>query len=160
MCWWVVPGARAVGYRRSMEAGRRHHPPAFDALEEEAAGLGARVARARLHGARGLWDSGARTIWIEAAYSDAWAAPVLAHELEHVRRGHTGPQGPGIERLIDERVARLFVDPVRYARAEGLVGPDPVLIADELGLPAWVVRAFCLPRAGAGFEQAPAFLPA
>jgi len=160
LCWWVVPGARAVGYRRSMEAGRRHHPPAFDALEEEAAGLGARVARARLHGARGLWDSGARTIWIEAAYSDAWAAPVLAHELEHVRRGHTGPQGPGIERLIDERVARLFVDPVRYARAEGLVGPDPVLIADELGLPAWVVRAFCLPRAGAGFEQAPAFLPA
>ena len=143
-----------------MEADRHHLPPAFDALEEEAAGLGACVARARLHGARGLWDCAARTIWIEAAYSDAWAAPVLAHELEHVRRGHTGPQGPGIERLIDERVARLFVDPVRYARAEGLVGPDPVLIADELGLPAWVVRAFRLPRARAGFEQTPAFLPA
>lgn len=125
-----------------MEAGRRHRPPTFDALEEESASLGARVARARLHGARGLWDSEARTIWIEAVYSDAWAAPVLAHELEHVKRGDSGPQGPGVERLIDERVARLFVDPVRYARAEGLVGPDPVLIADELGLPAWVVRAW------------------
>ena len=125
-----------------METGRRHRPPTLDALEEEAAGLGARVARARLHGARGLWDSEARTIWIEAAYSDAWAAPVLAHELEHVKRGDAGPQRLGVERLIDERVARLFVDPVRYARAEGLVGPDPVLIADELGLPAWVVRAW------------------
>ena len=143
-----------------MEADRHHLPPAFDVLVEEAVGLGARVERARLRGARGLWDCAARTIWIEAAYSDAWAAPVLAHELEHVRRGHTGPQGPGIERLIDERVARMFVDPVRYARAEGLVGPDPVLIADELGLPAWVVRAFRLPRARAGFEQTPAFLPA
>ena len=100
-----------------MEAGRHHLPPAF---EEEAVGLGARVARARLHGARGLWDPVARTIWIEEAYSDAWAALVLAHELEHVRRGDASPQLLGVERMIDERVSRRFIDPGQYARAESL----------------------------------------
>lgn len=125
-----------------MEAGRHHLPPAFDALEEEAVGLGVRVARARLHGARGLWDPAARTIWIEAAYSDAWAAPVLAHELEHVRRGDAGPQLLGVERMIDERVSRRFIDPGQYARAESLIGPAPALIAEELDVPAWVVEAW------------------
>lgn len=67
-----------------MEAGRHHLPPAFDALEEEAVGLGARVASARLHGARGLWDPAVRTIWIEAAYSDVWVAPVLGYRTLRV----------------------------------------------------------------------------
>lgn len=50
--------------------------------------------------------------------------------------------GPGVERLIDEHVARRFIDPAQYARAERILGPDPVLIADELDLPPWVVEAW------------------
>ena len=125
-----------------MEAGRHHLPPAFDVLEEEAVGLGARVGRARLQGARGVWDPVARTIWIVEAYSDAWAALVLAHELEHVRRGDASPQLLGVERMIDERVSRRFIDPGQYARAESLIGPAPALIAEELDLPTWVVEAW------------------
>ena len=114
----------------------------YDRLCSEAAGLGVTVHRTRLRGAHGHWDHRTRTIWIDCTYSEAWCAPTLAHELEHVRRGDSGPQRLGVERLIDEHVARRFIDPGRYARAESLVGPDPDLIADELDLPPWVVEAW------------------
>lgn len=125
-----------------MEAGRHHLPPTFDALEEEAVGLGARVESAHLEGRDGGWDPAAGTIWIDMGLGERAAAAVLAHELEHVRRGDVGPQLLGVERMIDERVSRRFIDLGQYARAESLTGPAPALIAEELDLPAWVVEAW------------------
>ncbi|QPK81152.1 hypothetical protein G7Y41_08945 [Schaalia sp. ZJ405] len=100
------------------------------------------VVRAHLTGAAGLWDAETGTIYIDSALSDAEAAPVLAHELIHVRRGDTCSQSERAERLIDERVAAMFVEVDGYAYAEQLYPGDAVSIADELSLPAWVVEAF------------------
>ena len=117
-------------------------PPTLVRLVDEAMREGVRVEHARLEGREACWDPTTGTIWIDAGLGERAAAAALAHELEHVRRGDAGPQRLGVERLIDEHVARRFVDPGRYARAEGLVGPDPALIADELDLPPWVVEAW------------------
>ena len=96
-------------------------PPTFVRLVDEALREGVRVEHARLEGREACWDPTAGSVWIDA---------------------HPLAQGLVVERLIDEHVARRFVDPGRYARAESLVGPDPDLIADELDLPPWVVEAW------------------
>ncbi len=117
-------------------------PPTFVRLVDEALREGVRVEHARLEGREACWDAASGIVWIDAGLGERAAAAALAHELEHVRRGDSGPQRLGVERLIDEHVARRFVDPGRYARAEHVLGPDPALIADELDIPAWVVEAW------------------
>lgn len=114
----------------------------FVRLVDEAMREGVRVEHARLEGRDACWDPVTGAVWIDTGLGERAAAAALAHELEHVRRGDSGPQRLGVERLIDEHVARRFVAPARYARAERLVGPDPALIADELDLPAWVIEAW------------------
>ncbi|WLD80919.1 hypothetical protein QU668_04045 [Schaalia sp. HMT-877] len=117
-------------------------PPTFVRLVDEALREGVRVEYARLEGREACWDPTTGTVWIDAGLGERAAAAALAHELEHVRRGDSGPQRLGVERLIDEHVARRFIDPGRYALAERVLGPDPALIADELDLPPWVVEAW------------------
>ena len=126
-------GARSGGYPPSVRYESKITSPTFVRLVDEALREGVRVEHARLAGREACWDPTTGTVWIDAALGERAASAALAHELEHVRRGHAGPQPP---------VARRFVDPGRYARAEGLVGPDPALIADELDLPPWVVEAW------------------
>lgn len=116
--------------------------PTFVRLVDEALREGVRVEHARLEGREACWDAASGTVWIDAGLGERAASAALAHELEHVRRGDSGPQRLGVERLIDEHVARRFVDPGQYARAEHVLGPDPALIADELDLPSWVVEAW------------------
>ena len=84
----------------------------------------------------------ARTIWIDSRLSDAHAAPVLAHELIHARRGDECEQDEATERLIDERVAHAFIAPDQFAAAERIHGGDSWAIAEELDMPAWVVDAY------------------
>lgn len=117
-------------------------PPTFVCLVDEALREGVRVEHARLAGREACWDPTTGTVWIDAGLGERAASAALAHELEHVRRGDSGPQRLGVERLIDEHVARRFVDPAQYARAERVLGPDPALIADELDLPPWVIEAW------------------
>lgn len=100
------------------------------------------MCRGRLDGLRGLWCPDERRIWIDSRLCDRYAAPVLAHELTHVRRGDAGPQPRTVEELIDERVAVRYVDPAAYARAERIRGAYAGAIAEELDLPQWVIEAF------------------
>lgn len=139
-----APHADARGnlYPASVKYESTVTPPTLSSLVDEAMREGVRVESAHLEGREGCWDPTAGTVWIDARLGERAAAAALAHELEHARRGDAGPQRLGVERLIDEHVARRFIDPGLYARAEGLVGPDPDLLADELDLPAWVVEAW------------------
>ena len=90
------------------------------------------------------WDSQRRTIWIDDTIPEGsiYAACVLAHELEHARRGHNGHQGTLTENLIDEHVARQFVNPDTYKHLERIYGSLPGLIAEEMSLPVWVIHAW------------------
>lgn len=67
----------------------------------------------------------------------------LAHEYVHALRGHDGPQEPHIEARVDREAARLLISPAEYALAERLHEGNAVGIAEELGVPAWVVAAYC-----------------
>lgn len=116
--------------------------PTWDALLARCRGEGITVCRGRLDGWRGLWAPDHRQIWIDSRLCDQHAAPVLAHELTHVRRGDDGPQSRAVEEWIDERVATMYVDPMAYARAERYRGPYAACIADELDLPQWVIEAW------------------
>lgn len=135
-------GAQTNPYSTFMKHERNVTPPTFARLVDEAMCEGARVESAHLEGRDGCWDPAAETIWIDTSLGERAAAAVLAHELEHVRRGDAGPQLLEVEKMIDERVSRRFIDPGQYARAESLTGPAPALIAEELDLPTWVVEAW------------------
>ncbi|WP_414628641.1 ImmA/IrrE family metallo-endopeptidase [Trueperella sp.] len=63
----------------------------------------------------------------------------MAHEYVHATLGHDGPQEARIEARVDRRAARLLVSPADYVLAEHLYGCDVVAIAEELGVPVWVV---------------------
>lgn len=47
-----------------------------------------------------------------------------------------------MERCVDRQVARLLVSPAEYALAERLHEGNPVGIAEDLGVPVWVVEAY------------------
>lgn len=127
--------------------GVAHTPSMFhlsmDALLGAAAREGVSVYRSRLHVTRGVWVPARHSVWIDSRLCDDDAAPVLSHELHHVRRGDMSCDPSGAtDRLIDERVAREFIDPKAYARAERVRGPAAGCIADELNLPVWLVEAY------------------
>ena len=43
---------------------------------------------------------------------------------------------------MNRRAAKLLVSPVEYVLAENVYGGNVFLIAEELGLPEWVVKAY------------------
>lgn len=115
--------------------------PSYDHLLKDAAALKITVKRAHMNDL-GLYDHDAHTIWIHAALTDTHAAPVLAHELAHAYRGDNCAQPDHVEQAIDHRVARAFISDKEYAQLEAIYGGDTTMIADELGLPTWLVRAY------------------
>lgn len=117
-------------------------PPSMDALLATCRRERIDVYRIPLDGLFGAWELDTRSIWVDRRLSDRYAAPVLAHELIHAHRRDPGCQPTRVEEWIDERVARIYVDPAAYARAERIRGPYPGAIADELDLPQWVIEAW------------------
>lgn len=81
-------------------------------------------------------------IVIDSRPSAAAQRAALAHEYVHAILGHDGPQEPHIEARVDQHAARLLVSPAEYVMAERLYGCDVAAIAEELGVPVWVVVAY------------------
>lgn len=92
--------------------------PSFEALQREAARLGATIKLVRGFRLLGAWEADTGTIYIREGLSSPERECVLAHELEHAIRGDVGPQPPETEAHIDIEVARRFVDPWEYTCAE------------------------------------------
>lgn len=69
----------------------------------------------------GLWGAtdGEHTIWLDQRLGQVERRCTLAHELEHVRRGHRGCQDDATEGHVDRAAARWLL-------------PDPHLIAEAL----------------------------
>lgn len=60
---------------------------------------------------RGVWGltDGRRTIWMTRHLLQSQRRATLAHELEHIRRGHSGCQPPTIERQVRHHAARWLL---------------------------------------------------
>ncbi|WP_461004603.1 M78 family metallopeptidase domain-containing protein [Trueperella pyogenes] len=92
----------------------------------------------------GTYHHPTATIWLDYALASypRQALGVLAHEYVHALRGHDGPQSASMERCVDRQAARLLISPAEYALAERLHEGNAVGIAEELGVPVWVVVAY------------------
>ena len=101
-----------------ISAGAAFRQPSFEALQREAAQLGAQIKLVRGFRLLGAWEADTGTIYIREGLDSPERECVLAHELEHAIRGDVGPQSPETEAWIDVEVARRFVDPWEYTRAE------------------------------------------
>lgn len=99
-------------------AGTAFKQPSFEALQREAARLGAKIKLVRGFRLLGAWEADTGTIYIREGLPSPERECVLAHELEHAIRGDVGPQPPETEAWIDIEVARRFVDPWEYTCAE------------------------------------------
>lgn len=124
-----------------ISAGTAFKRPSFEALQREAARLGAQIKLVRDFRLLGAWEADTGTVYIREGLPSPERECVLAHELEHAIRGDVGPQSPEIEVWIDIEVARRFVDPWEYTCAEES-GGGVAQIAKSLDLPTWVVRAW------------------
>ena len=101
-----------------ISAGAAFRQPSFEALQREAARLGATIKLVRGFRLLGAWEADTGTIYIREGLPNPERECVLAHELEHAIRGDAGPQSPETEAWIDIEVARRFVDPWEYSCAE------------------------------------------
>ena len=124
-----------------ISAGTAFKRPSFEALQREAARLGAQIKLVRGFRLLGAWEADTGTIYIREGLPSPERECVLAHELEHAIRGDAGPQSPETEAWIDVEVARRFVDPWEYSCAEKARG-GVAQIAIALDLPTWVVQAW------------------
>lgn len=124
-----------------ISAGTAFKQPSFEALQREAARLGATIKLVRGFRLLGAWEADTGTIYIREGLPSPERECVLAHELEHAIRGDVGPQSPETEAWIDIEVARRFVDPWEYSCAEKARG-GVAQIAIALDLPTWVVQAW------------------
>ena len=101
-----------------ISAGTAFKRPSFEALQREAAQLGAKIKLVRGFRLLGAWEANTGTIYIREGLPSPERECVLAHELEHAIRGDVGPQPSEVEDWIDIEVSRRFVDPWEYTCAE------------------------------------------
>lgn len=90
----------------------------------------------------GAYIHAVKLIVIDTRQAEGHQLATLAHEYFHALRGDEGTQGKRVERLIDQRAARLLIDPFEYALAERLFEGDSAAIAEEAGFPVWVIDAY------------------
>lgn len=113
-------------------------------LDEAAPGL--TVATVRLPGDwEGLYCAATDTILIDERLTDIRRRCALVHELVHRAYGDdtsAGWAGAKAERRARVETARLLVSPAEYALAERTYGPDPWLIANELGVTVQVITDY------------------
>lgn len=85
-------------------------------------------------------------VWLRSGMSQVERRCVLAHELEHVRRGHTSCQPDSVESTVQSAAARyLLPDP--HVVAEALVwARDMAEAADALWVTERVLRHRLDPR--------------
>lgn len=81
-------------------------------------------------------------IWMRPDLSQVERRCALAHELEHVRRGHRGCQPAEVEARVDHHAARFLLPDIRHV-ADALVwsAGDASEAADVLWVTRWMLAA-------------------
>lgn len=83
-----------------------------------------------------------RAITLRVGMDDVTTLCSLAHELGHAHYGDPPGHHGAHEIRADQFAARILVSPVEYATAEALYGPQPSLIAHELGVTVKVLKTW------------------
>ena len=94
----------------------------------------------RLDGERLAASDGRCTIWLDPRQRQAQRRCSLAHELEHLARGHHGCQPPAIEREVEEAAARVLITLDDLLAALAWTS-DPAELAEELSVDAAMLSA-------------------
>lgn len=104
----------------------------------------ARGYRIRWHrgGPKAAWLPHKRTITLRVGMDDVTTLCSLAHELGHAHYGDPPGHHGAHELRADRFAARILVSPTEYATAEALYGPQPSLIAHELGVTVKVLKTW------------------
>lgn len=81
-------------------------------------------------------------IWVDSRLSQVERRSALAHELEHLHRGHRGCQPEPVERVVESAAARRLIPNVhRLADALVCAGHDLHVAAEELWVDVRTLRA-------------------
>lgn len=113
----------------------------LDALIDVAQARGYRI-RWHRGGPKAAWLPHKRTITLRVGMDDVTTLCSLAHELGHAHYGDPPGHHGAHELRADRFAARILVSPVEYATAEELYGPQPSLIAHELGVTVKVLKTW------------------
>lgn len=112
-----------------------------DALIDVAQARGYRI-RWHRGGPKAAWVPHKRTITLRVGMDDVTTLCSLAHELGHAHYGDPPGHHGAHELRADRFAARILVSPTEYATAEALYGPQPSLIAHELGVTVKVLKTW------------------
>lgn len=113
----------------------------LDALIDVAQARGYRI-RWHRGGPKAAWVPHKRTITLRVGMDDVTTLCSLAHELGHAHYGDPPGHHGAHELRADRFAARILVSPTEYAAAESIFGPQPSLIAHELGVTVKVLKTW------------------
>ncbi|OFN19045.1 hypothetical protein HMPREF2604_05295 [Corynebacterium sp. HMSC055A01] len=113
----------------------------LDALIDVAQARGYRI-RWHRGGPKAAWLPHRNTITLRVGMDDVTTLCSLAHELGHAHYGDPPGHHGTHEIRADRFAARLLVSPTEYATAEAIFGPQPSLIAHELGVTVKVLKTW------------------
>lgn len=113
----------------------------IDALIEVAESRGYRIKWHR-GGPKAAWLPHQHAITIRYDLDDVQALCALAHELGHAHYNDPPGHSPLLEARADKFAAKLLISPTEYATAEALYGPQPQLIAAELGVTCKIIKTW------------------
>ncbi|OFT47043.1 hypothetical protein HMPREF3158_05615 [Corynebacterium sp. HMSC06G04] len=112
-----------------------------DALIDVAQARGYRI-RWHRGGPKAAWLPHKHAITLRVGMDDATTLCSLAHELGHAHYGDPPGHHGAHELRADRFAARILVSPTEYAAAETIFGPQPSLIAHELGVTVKVLKTW------------------
>lgn len=113
----------------------------LDALIDVAQARGYRI-RWHRGGPKAAWLPHKHVITLRVGMDDVTTLCSLAHELGHAHYGDPPGHHGAHELRADRFAARILVSPTEYATAEALYGPQPSLIAHELGVTVKVLKTW------------------
>lgn len=113
----------------------------LDALIEVAENRGYKI-RWHRGGPKAAWQPHRRTVTLRIGMGDTTTLCALAHELGHAHYGDPPGHYGAHELRANRFAAHLLVSPAEYAAAEELYGPQPNLIAAELGVTLTVLNTW------------------
>lgn len=104
----------------------------------------ARGYQVRWHrgGPKAAWIPARNIVTVRVGMDDVTTLCALAHELGHAHYGDPPGHHGAHELRADRFAARLLVSPIDYAAAEALYGPQPQLLANELGVTVKVLKTW------------------
>lgn len=104
----------------------------------------ARGYQVRWHrgGPKAAWIPTRNIVTVRVGMDDVTTLCALAHELGHAHYGDPPGHHGAHELRADRFAARLLVSPIDYAAAEALYGPQPQLLAHELGVTVKILKTW------------------